>query len=64
MGPHFESLCREYAIRADEEIFGGLPGEVASGTVPDPANRTQIEVDVVVNAASGAGGAAACSLTR
>ena len=33
---------------ADPGVFGGLPGEVGSGVVPDPANRTQIEVDVVV----------------
>src|SRR5579863_6074265 len=34
--------------RAGPDVFGGLPGEVGSGVVPDPANRTQIEVDVVV----------------
>ena len=48
VGPHFESLCREYAIAADPDVFGGLPGEVGPGTVPDPANRTQIEIDVAV----------------
>jgi hypothetical protein len=48
VGPHFESLCRDYAIRADPQVFGGLPGEVGSGVVADPANRTQIEVDVAV----------------
>lgn len=47
-GPHFEAMCRDYAIGADSSIFGGLPAEVGSGVVPDPANRTQIEVDVVV----------------
>jgi len=47
-GPHFEAICRDYAIAADPGVFGGLPGEVGSGVVPDPANRTQIEVDVVV----------------
>ncbi len=47
-GPHFEAICRDYAITADPGVFGGLPGEVGSGVVPDPANRTQIEVDVVV----------------
>jgi hypothetical protein len=47
-GPHFESLCRDYAIAADPEIFGDAPGEVGSGVVPDPANRTQIEIDVAV----------------
>lgn len=47
-GPHFEAICRDYAITADPSVFGGPPGEVGSGVVPDPANRTQIEVDVVV----------------
>lgn len=48
VGPHFEALCRSFAIAADSPVFGGLPGEVGSGVVPDPANRTQIEVDVAV----------------
>jgi AAA+ ATPase superfamily predicted ATPase len=48
VGPHFEMLCREWAMDAVEEVFGELPGEVAAGTVADPARRTQIEVDVVV----------------
>jgi hypothetical protein len=47
-GPHFEAICRDYAIAADPGVFGGLPGAVGSGVVPDPAHRTQIEVDVVV----------------
>ena len=47
-GPHFEAICRSYAITADPGVFGGMPGEVGSGVIPDPANRTQIEVDVVV----------------
>ncbi|MGP3956179.1 ATP-binding protein [Nonomuraea sp. 3N208] len=48
VGPHFEGLCREWAVRAEAEVFGGFPGEVAAGTVADPVNRTQIEVDVAV----------------
>lgn len=48
VGPHFEAICREYAITADPAMFGGLPGEVGAGVVPDPANRTQIEIDVAV----------------
>lgn len=48
VGPHFESLCREYAMTAGEEAFGGPPGEVGSGVVADPANRTQIQIDVAV----------------
>jgi AAA+ ATPase superfamily predicted ATPase len=47
VGPHFESLCREYA-RSYDVPFLGMPGEVSAGVIPDPANRTQIQVDVVV----------------
>jgi uncharacterized protein len=47
-GPHFEAICRDYATTAHPGVFGGVPGEVGSGVVSDPANRTQIEVDVVV----------------
>jgi uncharacterized protein len=47
-GPHFEAICRSYAITADPGVFGDLPGDVGSGVILDPANRTQIEVDVVV----------------
>jgi uncharacterized protein len=55
-GPHFESICRDYAMTSDRGVFGGLAGEVGSGVVPDPANRTQIEVDVVVLAQAEHGG--------
>jgi uncharacterized protein len=48
VGPHFESLCREWALDAGESTFDGWPGTVAAGVVPDPANRTQIQVDVAV----------------
>jgi AAA+ ATPase superfamily predicted ATPase len=48
VGPHFESLCREYALDADDEVFGGNPGDVAAGTVADPGQRSQIQLDVVV----------------
>jgi hypothetical protein len=47
-GPHFEAICREYAIAADPGVFGGRPGEVGSAVIPDPANRAQIEIDVAV----------------
>jgi AAA+ ATPase superfamily predicted ATPase len=47
-GPHFEAIGRDYAIAADPAVFGGPPGEVGSGVVPDPASRTQIEIDVAV----------------
>lgn len=48
VGPHFEALCREFALHAAPALFGAPAGEVLSGVVNDPANRTQIEVDVVV----------------
>lgn len=48
VGSHFETICRDFAIMADPELFGGLPAEVGTGVVADPANRTQIQVDVVV----------------
>jgi len=48
-GPHFESVCRDFA--ADAELFGDLPAEVGSATVNDPAARTRIEIDVAILAA-------------
>ena len=48
VGPHFEAICRGWAIAAGPEVFGELPGEVAAGTVRDSAGRTQIEIDVAV----------------
>jgi hypothetical protein len=29
-GPHFEQLCREYALTASVTTFGGIPGEVGA----------------------------------
>jgi hypothetical protein len=49
MGPHFETLCREYALRYGGEHFGeGGIGEVVAGTVADPVNKSQIDIDVAV----------------
>lgn len=48
MGPHFETLCREFALVDGLELFGHLPGDVAAGTVADPDDRGQIQVDVAV----------------
>ncbi|MEZ0074931.1 ATP-binding protein [Planotetraspora sp. GP83] len=48
VGPHFEALCRDLALEADETLFGDFPAEVGSGVVNDSANRTQIEIDVAV----------------
>jgi uncharacterized protein len=48
LGPHFEELCRQYAVAAPPSVFGALPGEVGSGVVGDAEGRTSIQVDVVV----------------
>jgi uncharacterized protein len=48
VGPHFESLCRSFARQAGSGLFGAPVGEVGSGIVNDPANRSQIEIDVAV----------------
>ncbi|WP_283138515.1 AAA family ATPase [Rhizohabitans arisaemae] len=55
VGPHFEALCRDFALDAGEARFRGFPAEVGSGVVADPANRTQIEIDVAVLAAQDSG---------
>jgi AAA+ ATPase superfamily predicted ATPase len=50
LGPHFESLCREWARwHAAPDTYGGHPARVAAGTVNDPAARTSAEVDVAVH---------------
>ena len=48
VGPHFEALCREFARAEGRRVFGVPVGEVASGTVADPENKAQIDVDVAV----------------
>ncbi|MEU4288338.1 ATP-binding protein [Kribbella sp. NPDC026596] len=48
VGPHFEQLCRDFALSAPAELFGELPGQIGAGIVPDHGRRTQIEIDVVV----------------
>jgi uncharacterized protein len=48
VGPHFESLCREFARAEGRHVFGTPVGEVASGTIADPASKAQIEIDVAV----------------
>jgi AAA+ ATPase superfamily predicted ATPase len=55
VGPHFEQICREYAMSAPAELFGELPGEIGAGIVPDHYNKSQIEVDVVVLAPAAPG---------
>ncbi|WP_084965696.1 ATP-binding protein [Thermoactinospora rubra] len=48
VGPRFEEICRDFTMRNAPELFGDLPGRVASGVVPDPAGRTRIQIDVAV----------------
>jgi hypothetical protein len=49
LGPHFETLCREWARwHAADETHGGHPTRVAAGTVNDPAAKTSHEVDIAV----------------
>jgi AAA+ ATPase superfamily predicted ATPase len=49
VGPHFETICREWALSpAGDDAFGEPPGEVAAGVVADPLRRSQIQVDVAV----------------
>lgn len=48
VGPHFEHLCREWALTADSVPYQDFPASVGSGTVHDSAGRVGHEVDVVV----------------
>ena len=48
VGPHFEAVCRDWALSAGAEVFSTAPGEVAAGVVADPLRRGQIQVDVAV----------------
>jgi hypothetical protein len=56
VGPHFEALCRAFILESGHAVFAEQPSEVGSGTINDPANRTQIEVDVVAFGAQQANG--------
>jgi uncharacterized protein len=48
IGPHFASLCRSYVQQSGHHLFDRPIGDVGSGVVNDPANRTQMEIDVAV----------------
>lgn len=49
LGPHFEQVCRDWALHhADPELIGGLPARVGHGVVHDPKARIGHEVDVAV----------------
>jgi hypothetical protein len=47
-GPQFGQLCRDFARQHGREAFGQPVGEVGHGTVADPVNRSEIEIDVAV----------------
>jgi AAA+ ATPase superfamily predicted ATPase len=48
LGPHFERLCREWTWHmAPPSLLGDHPSHVSAGTVPDPANQTSHQLDVV-----------------
>jgi AAA+ ATPase superfamily predicted ATPase len=49
LGPHFEQVCRDWALHhAEPDLLGGLPARVGHGTVHDPTSRTGHELDVAV----------------
>jgi uncharacterized protein len=48
LGPHFERVCRDWALYFAGERFGDWPVQVAAGTVNDPRNKTLHQVDVAV----------------
>jgi uncharacterized protein len=48
LGPHFERLCREWALYFAGDRFGDWPVHVAAGTVNDPQDKTLHQVDVAV----------------
>jgi uncharacterized protein len=49
LGPHFEHICREWALNyAEPDLIGGLTAKVAGGTVHDPGSQKTHQVDVAV----------------
>lgn len=49
LGPHFEQICRDWALyHSDPGLFDGFPAKVGHGVVPDSTARTSHEVDVAV----------------
>jgi AAA+ ATPase superfamily predicted ATPase len=49
LGPHFEHLARTWTRwHASVDTLGGLRTRVGYGTIPDPADKTSHELDVVV----------------
>jgi uncharacterized protein len=54
-GPRFGEMCRSYATFNGAGLFGELPAEAGHGVINDPAERTQIELDIVVLAVPDSG---------
>lgn len=48
LGPHFERICRDWALHFAADRFGDWPVQVTAGTVNDPASKTTHQVDVAV----------------
>jgi AAA+ ATPase superfamily predicted ATPase len=49
LGPHFEQVCRDWALHhADPDLLGGLPARVGHGVVHDRKARAGHEIDVAV----------------
>ncbi|MEU8259415.1 ATP-binding protein [Micromonospora sp. NPDC048999] len=48
LGPRFEEIVRQWAIRfADLDVFDGIVAEASAATVTDPSTRTSHELDLV-----------------
>ncbi|WP_216895990.1 AAA family ATPase [Nocardia alni] len=49
-GPHFETMCREFMLGDGIDLLGPEAefGDVGCGIVPDPATRSQIQIDVAM----------------
>ena len=63
VGPHFEAVCRDWALSSGAQVFGTVPGDVAAGVVPDPLRRSQIQVDAAVLRPTSQDARAACCLS-
>ncbi len=48
VGPHFEQICRSWAMFYASDVFGDIPAKVGSGVVHDVLRQTSHEVDVAV----------------
>jgi AAA+ ATPase superfamily predicted ATPase len=48
LGPHFEHVCRTWALTGDNVPYADLPATVGTGAVNDPTQRSSHEIDVAV----------------